>query len=70
MWKLKGCPKCKGDLFFDRDMDGRYGQCLQCGYRCDIRKVDLESWLGVEEQGAQQKEKEPVPAGGRGRKSH
>ena len=32
MWKLKGCPHCEGDIFTDRDWDGWYEQCLQCGY--------------------------------------
>ena len=31
LW-LKGCPKCKGDLYNDRDIMGYYRQCLQCGY--------------------------------------
>jgi hypothetical protein len=31
LW-LKGCPKCKGDLYSDRDIMGYYRQCLQCGY--------------------------------------
>ncbi len=33
MWRFKGCPKCKGDMLVDRDLDGWYGWCLQCGYR-------------------------------------
>ena len=32
MWKLKGCPRCGGDIFTDRDWDGWFQQCLQCGY--------------------------------------
>jgi hypothetical protein len=31
LW-LKGCPKCRGDLYSDRDVMGYYRQCLQCGY--------------------------------------
>jgi hypothetical protein len=31
LW-IKGCPKCKGDLYSDRDVMGYYRQCLQCGY--------------------------------------
>jgi DNA-directed RNA polymerase subunit M/transcription elongation factor TFIIS len=31
LW-LKSCPKCKGDLYSDRDIMGYYRQCLQCGY--------------------------------------
>lgn len=32
MWRLKGCPKCKGDLYFDRDRNGWFEECLQCGH--------------------------------------
>ncbi len=32
MWKIKACPKCKGDLFVDYDEDGMFNHCLQCGY--------------------------------------
>lgn len=32
MWKLKSCPRCKGDLFMDRNSDSSYEKCLQCGY--------------------------------------
>jgi ribosomal protein S27AE len=33
MWKLKGCVRCRGDVFLAEDEHGRYEQCLQCGYR-------------------------------------
>ncbi len=29
---LKGCPKCKGHLFDDRDIFGYYVCCGECGY--------------------------------------
>ncbi|HJX13242.1 MAG TPA: hypothetical protein VJ377_06915 [Dehalococcoidales bacterium] len=28
--KLKGCKRCGGDLFLDRDSDGVFLSCLQC----------------------------------------
>jgi len=31
-WKLKSCPRCRGDISIDRELDGWYEQCLQCGY--------------------------------------
>lgn len=31
-WNLKKCPRCDGDLYLDRETDGWYEQCLQCGY--------------------------------------
>lgn len=33
---LKGCPRCHGDLYLDRDSNGPFRQCLQCGYIKDI----------------------------------
>jgi len=39
MWKLKGCPKCGGDFFLERDWCGWYEQCLQCGYRCELEGI-------------------------------
>jgi len=32
MWKLKSCPRCRGDIFIDKELDGWHEQCLQCGY--------------------------------------
>jgi translation initiation factor 2 beta subunit (eIF-2beta)/eIF-5 len=29
--KFKGCKRCGGDLFLERDADGVYISCLQCG---------------------------------------
>jgi DNA-directed RNA polymerase subunit RPC12/RpoP len=28
--KLKGCKRCGGDLFLERDSEGAYIFCLQC----------------------------------------
>jgi DNA-directed RNA polymerase subunit RPC12/RpoP len=28
--KLKGCKRCGGDLFLERDSEGVYISCLQC----------------------------------------
>ena len=36
MIRLKGCPRCKGDILIDRDHVGWYEQCIQCGYLHDI----------------------------------
>ena len=33
---LKGCPKCKGDLFLEHDSYGKFQTCLQCGYSKDL----------------------------------
>ena len=31
LW-IKGCPRCGGDLYSDRDVMGYYRQCMQCGF--------------------------------------
>ena len=40
-WKLKGCPKCGGDLYMDWRLAGdrwmRY-KCLQCGYEESLQE--------------------------------
>jgi len=39
-WKLKGCPRCMGDLFISEDMDGWYEQCLQCSFQRELKHLD------------------------------
>ena len=47
MWRLKGCPKCKGDVELDRDQWGWYEQCIQCGYLFDLQNVvEEKQWRG------------------------
>jgi len=29
--KFRGCKRCGGDLFLERDSEGFYISCLQCG---------------------------------------
>ena len=41
MWRLKACPKCKGDLQLDRDEHGWYEQCIQCGYMRDLQRRNV-----------------------------
>ena len=31
MFKLRGCPKCHGDLYSGQDAYGVYLSCVQCG---------------------------------------
>ena len=35
MVALKGCPRCRGDVFLEHDIYGWYRSCLQCGYTVD-----------------------------------
>ena len=39
MWWTKGCPKCSGDLFEDKQIGDSDIKCLQCGYV--LRPQDL-----------------------------
>ncbi len=58
VWKLKGCPRCGGDVFLDRDEENRwYEQCLQCGYFNELK--DLAGFHGQ----PRERERKPVPAG-------
>lgn len=37
-FRLKGCPRCGGDMYDDVDVYGAYVACLQCGrYICQAR---------------------------------
>ena len=58
MWRFKSCPKCKGDVFVGKDVDGWYEQCLQCGYFQDLKSI-----LQVAEQPAKKQHKELAVAG-------
>jgi DNA-directed RNA polymerase subunit M/transcription elongation factor TFIIS len=42
-WKLKNCTKCGGDLFIDKDLDGWFEQCLQCGYRKELKELKKQT---------------------------
>lgn len=53
-WKLKGCPRCDGDIFIDRDLYGWFEQCIQCGYTRDLRSTvklgQQQAWSEKEEE--------------------
>ncbi len=55
-WKLNACPRCQGDLFVDRDSDGWFEQCLQCGYRREMRPI-----AEIKRQSAETKRSLPAP---------
>jgi len=40
MWKIKGCPKCSGDMFIEQGEFGWNEHCLQCGF---LREVQFEN---------------------------
>jgi hypothetical protein len=35
MW-FKACPRCEGDLYLRREIDGKDIVCIQCGYTRNI----------------------------------
>ncbi|HEY31971.1 MAG TPA: hypothetical protein G4O10_02555 [Dehalococcoidia bacterium] len=37
-WRFKNCPRCAGDMFIERDVDGLIERCLLCGYSRDVSK--------------------------------
>jgi len=41
MWKLKGCPRCGGDLLIEEDfIYGWHEKCLQCSFSRDFKELD------------------------------
>ncbi len=51
IWKLKSCPRCRGDIFLDQELDGWHEQCLQCGYVHNIpNTVNVHQYSGDKEK--------------------
>ena len=40
MWKLRGCARCNGAVYINRDEYGWFVQCLQCGYHSELVNID------------------------------
>ena len=40
--RLRGCPRCRGDLFLEHDPLGRSLSCLQCGYTRWLEPAESE----------------------------
>jgi len=36
-WKIRGCSRCGGSLFADRDIYGWYEQCINCSHRNELK---------------------------------
>jgi hypothetical protein len=58
VWKLKSCPRCRGDIYLERDSDSYYEHCLQCGYlnlistaadmeRCALKQDEVDYSSGI-----------------------
>ncbi len=39
--RLKGCPRCRGDLFPEYDLTGSDLVCLQCGYVQTVTVIEV-----------------------------
>lgn len=51
---LKSCPRCRGDLYTERDHRDRYIICLQCGHTLTsseerLLQFQTSSWAKVAE---------------------
>ncbi len=55
MWTMKKCPRCRGDIYTDEDVNRSFEKCLQCGYEREllksetarkVRKADKENPAG------------------------
>jgi len=40
-WWLKGCSRCGGDLYSEKDTYGWFVRCLQCGRELTAEQVSL-----------------------------
>ncbi|MFC1912646.1 hypothetical protein ACFLX7_00375 [Chloroflexota bacterium] len=39
MWKLKGCPRCGGDLLIEKDLEyGWHEACIQCSFSSELKE--------------------------------
>jgi len=56
LW-LKGCPRCGGDLYRNRDIYGTYVCCLQCTryYDEEITKTKSHKGSWIKEEGKDSK---------------
>ncbi len=43
MLYLKACPRCRGDVKYERDIYGRYLECLQCGFLLSSRSEEVKA---------------------------
>lgn len=46
-WRLKACPRCAGDVYIAKDIDGWFEQCLQCGCRHQLKEISHYQAPGV-----------------------
>ena len=49
-WKIRGCPKCGGNTFIDKDEDGWYEHCMMCSNRIELKKATYSTHNGEEKK--------------------
>jgi len=59
-WKLKGCPKCGGDVFLDSLEHRWFEQCLQCSYMREIENLAEFYQPALEKEPALVRKKKPA----------
>ncbi len=57
LW-LKGCPRCRGDLYEERDQYGYVVACFQCGHEL----TQAEMAMCKQRAQGESRRKEPVAA--------
>jgi hypothetical protein len=48
--RLKTCPRCGGNLIFDRDFDGYYKRCVQCSFEIELAPPESTFSIRVKER--------------------
>ena len=38
-WKFRGCPRCGGSTYVDKDDDGWYEYCMMCSNRTELKNA-------------------------------
>lgn len=56
-WKLRGCPRCRGDVYVEKDNEETNERCLQCGY---VKQIGAGFTRKIERQPIEEKKKVAV----------
>jgi DNA-directed RNA polymerase subunit RPC12/RpoP len=60
--KIKGCKRCGGDLFLERDTEGTYISCLQCSAVYTKRPTPPRPKLKIEKACARSPKRDLQPS--------
>lgn len=57
---IKPCPKCRGQMLLELDVDGKYiDHCLQCGYSPDSSGA-LMPWVAPNKEAGRMKKRQSL----------